>query len=364
MKRILVPENHMAIVMKNAKIHRFLIEGKHWLTWGETADVYDMSKDFYVQQDVDILLNNESFWAYVDVVEVPDGNVGMLYINKVLLRMLGVGRHIFWKGVKPYEFRIEDISSIEIPQDISLNVLEKPVISSYVRSYKLEPNEKGILYVNGKYFRILGAGTYYWWRNPVTVAVTKVDMRQTILELSGQEILTKDKAQIRINFSVQYQVTDIEKALLENKDYEKQLHNIMQLALRGFIGQITLDELMENKAQVNKYVMTVSQEQAQHLGITVLNCGLKDIILPGEMKEIMNQVLIAEKKAQANIIMRREETASTRSLLNTAKLMEENAMLMRLKEMEYIEKIADKINSISISGNGQIIDQLKQMFVK
>ena len=77
----------------------------------------------------------------------------------------------------------------------------------------------------------------------------------------------------------------------------------------------------------------------------------------------MNQVLIAEKKAQANIIMRREETASTRSLLNTAKLMEENEMLFRLKEMEYVEKIADKINTLSVSGNGDLASQLKQLFV-
>jgi hypothetical protein len=92
-------------------------------------------------------------------------------------------------------------------------------------------------------------------------------------------------------------------------------------------------------------------------------CGVRDIILPGEVKEIMNQVLVAQKKAEANVIMRREETASTRSLLNTAKLMEENTMLFKLKEMEYVEKIADKINSISLSGGNQIVDQLKDIFV-
>jgi len=81
------------------------------------------------------------------------------------------------------------------------------------------------------------------------------------------------------------------------------------------------------------------------------------------MKEIMNQVLVAQKKAEANVIMRREETASTRSLLNTAKLMEENSMLFKLKEMEYVEKIADKINSISLSGGNLIVDQLKDIFV-
>jgi regulator of protease activity HflC (stomatin/prohibitin superfamily) len=95
-----------------------------------------------------------------------------------------------------------------------------------------------------------------------------------------------------------------------------------------------------------------------------MDFGVKDIVLPGDVKEIMNQVLVAEKRAQANVIMRREETASTRSLLNTAKLMEENAMLFKLKEMEYVEKIAEKIQTIQLSGGGQLVDQLKQLFVR
>ena len=105
------------------------------------------------------------------------------------------------------------------------------------------------------------------------------------------------------------------------------------------------------------------QFKAEALGVTLLNCGIKDVILPGEVKDIMNQVLIAEKKAQANTIMRREETASTRSLLNTARLMEDNQMLFKLKEMEYVEKIAEKINNISLSGGSLVVDQLKQIFV-
>jgi len=96
--------------------------------------------------------------------------------------------------------------------------------------------------------------------------------------------------------------------------------------------------------------------------VKVLNCGIRDIILTGEMKEIMNQVLVAQKRAQANIITRREETASTRSLLNTAKLMEDNEMLYKLKEMEYVEKIADKIGEITLSGNGGMVKQLKDIF--
>ena len=76
----------------------------------------------------------------------------------------------------------------------------------------------------------------------------------------------------------------------------------------------------------------------------------------------MNQVLMAQKQAQANVITRREETASTRSLLNTAKLMEDNEMLFALKEMEYVEKIADKIGQITVAGNGGVVKQLKEIF--
>jgi regulator of protease activity HflC (stomatin/prohibitin superfamily) len=103
-------------------------------------------------------------------------------------------------------------------------------------------------------------------------------------------------------------------------------------------------------------------ETAGVLGVEVLYAGVKDIILPGDMKEIMNQVLVAQKKAQANVIMRREETASARSMLNTAKLLEENEMLLKLKEMEYLEKIADKVGQITVSGGTDVLKQLRQMF--
>jgi regulator of protease activity HflC (stomatin/prohibitin superfamily) len=104
------------------------------------------------------------------------------------------------------------------------------------------------------------------------------------------------------------------------------------------------------------------KESSDKIGIEITNSGIRDIILTGEMKEIMNQVLVAQKKAQANVIMRREETASTRSLLNTAKLMEDNEMLFKLKEMEYVEKIAEKVGEITVSGGGQVLEQLKEMF--
>ena len=277
--------------------------------------------------------------------------------------VLGPGRYAYWKGVIEYAFIKADLSKIDITENIDLESAKRKELVPYIRVCKIDSFEKGILFVDNKMSRILESGEYYFWKNAKEVSVSKVDLRQLQLEISGQEILTRDKASLRVNFYTQYKVVDIIKALIENKDYEKQLYILMQLALREFIGTLSLDELLEKKESISAYVLATLKDKAYNLGVEIRDCGVRDIILPGEVKEIMNQVLVAQKKAEANVIMRREETASTRSLLNTAKLMEENTMLFKLKEMEYVEKIADKINTISLSGGNQIIDQLKDIFV-
>lgn len=254
------------------------------------------------------------------------------------------------------------MSKIYITEKIDSALFSKYELSKYVRTFEVAAYEKAVLIVNDVYVKTLESGTYRFWKNDTTIKIAKADLRQLQLEVAGQELLTKDKAAIRINFDTTYKVTDIEKALLENKSFEKQLYTAMQLALRNYVGTYTLDELLENKEQIAKAVFADTKAEATKLGVTVLNCGIRDVILTGEMKDIMNQVLIAQKKAQANVITRREETASTRSLLNTAKLMEDNEMLYKLKEMEYVEKIADKIGEISVSGNGSMIKQLKEIF--
>ena len=97
---------------------------------------------------------------------------------------------------------------------------------------------------------------------------------------------------------------------------------------------------------------------AGEIGVQITSSGVKDIILPGDVKTILNEVLLARKRAEANVITRREEVASTRSLLNTAKLMEENQTLYKLKELEYVERICENIGSITLAGSGDLLSQL------
>ncbi len=363
MKRIRINTGKIGLVFKNGNYNRVVSEGTYWISPWEEVLQYDMTKPFHPSIELNMLLKDEQLAAMLTVVEVKDSEIVLQHENNNFKNVLGPGRYAYWKGVTNYTFVRIDLSQLEVAADIDANTLIRKEVLPYVRVYPVESYEKGILLIDGKLSKVLDTGVYYFWKNAISISVLKADLRQLQLEVSGQEILTKDKAALRINFYTQYKVVDIIKALIENKDYEKQLYILMQLALREFIGTLSLDELLEKKESIATYVLTSLKDKVSALGVAVKDCGVRDIILPGEMKEIMNQVLVAQKKAEANVIMRREETASTRSLLNTAKLMEENSMLFKLKEMEYVEKIADKINSISLSGGNQIVDQLKDIFV-
>jgi len=321
---------------------------------------YNRSLPFTPQTELKILLKNEALANELTVVDLKDHEIALLNEDGNFKRVLEPGRYAFWKGIKDYDVKIVNLRAVDSIEGVDVNILSKREVLPFVRVYEVYQFEKGLLFIDGQYERVLASGTYFFWKNATPISVLKVDSRQLQLEVSGQEILTKDKAGLRVNFQVLYKVTDVEKAVIANKDYEKQLYTLVQLALREFVGTYTLDELLEKKEAIGEYVKDTLKRKTGELGVRVSDGGVRDIILPGDVKDIMNQVLIAQKKAQANVIMRREETASTRSLLNTAKLMEDNEMLFKLKEMEYVEKIADKIGEITVAGNGQVIEPIRE----
>lgn len=364
LKRIKIEAYQVGLVFENRKLIEVLNEGKYWLFGNKEASIYEMKQSFVSPVELNLLLQNEVLASMLEIIEVADNEIALYFVNGIFKEVLTTGRYAFWRGYADNKFIKADLSKVHITEQIAMTLLENTKVKLFTRKFQVMSHEKALLFVNGAFTKELTAGTYYFWNNAIPVEVKTVDVRMQQLEISGQELLTKDKAGLRINFFVKYQVTDILKALVANKDFEKQLYVAIQLALRAFVGGFTLDELLSKKDTIGASILAEVTAKSNDLGLVVSDAGIRDVILPGDMKEIMNQVLVAEKKAQANSIMRREETASTRSLLNTAKLMEENEMLWKLKEMEYVEKIADKIGEITISGGGNIIGQLKEIFVK
>lgn len=364
MRKVKINAYQVGLVFKDGAYEKVLLTGNYWFWGKEKVRIYDITQPFAAPVELNILLQDAALADILNIVEVKEHEIVLQYQNGLLKEVLTAGRYAFWKSIVPYDFVRADISKLDIPEYIDRTVLVTKQVTPFVRSATVESYENAVMFVDGRFSEVLKSGVYYWWKNAISVFIARVDKRQQQLEISGQEILTKDKATLRVNAWAQYKVVDIKKAVLDNKEYDKQLYVAFQLSLREYVAGFTLDELLEKKDSIAAFILEQVQVKAEALGVTVLGFGIRDIILPGDVKEIMNQVLVAEKKAQANSIMRREETASTRSLLNTAKLMEENAMLWKLKEMEYVEKIADKISYISVTGNGSVVEQLKEMFVK
>ncbi|RXK85710.1 slipin family protein [Filimonas effusa] len=362
MKRVRVNALQVALVFKRGRYLRMLTEGVYWLGFSEKLMVYNTTEQFIPGYELNVLLQDKQLADALHVVEVSNTELVLLYENGLFKKVLTAGRYAFWKHPVQYQFVRADLSEIEITENINRAILLDKLVAPYVRTVTVESYELALLYIDGKYVRVLEPGVYYWWKNNIAITLQRADMRLLQLEINGQEMLTRDKAALRINAYAQYRVTDIEKAM-QNKEYEKQIYVLFQLALRAYTGTLTFDELLERKDAIAPFVLDNLKAKTEAMGLTVYDFGIRDIILPGDVKDIMNQVLVAEKRAQANGITRREETASTRSLLNTAKLMEENQMLWKLKEMEYVEKIAEKISTISVNGNGQLLDQLKQVFI-
>ena len=168
--------------------------------------------------------------------------------------------------------------------------------------------------------------------------------------MSGQEILTKDKVNLRLNLTANWRYHDVLQAFGQLTKPVEHLYRELQFALREAVGTRTLDALLEDKQVIDDVVSAQVKKRVAPFGIEVASLGVKDIVLPGDMKTILSQLVEAEKSAQANVIRRREETAATRSLLNTAKVMENNPVALRLKELETLERVAERIDKISVFG--------------
>ncbi len=362
MQRVTIYPNLVGIVLRDGQYQRLLTTGRHWLKWGEKLRLYNRTEPVSVPFNLGILLEDQAFEQEAQVVDIKDNEIGLHYQNGNFHSILPAGRYAFWNSVIEHRFELYKLDELESIQRLSKRILKSSALLHHRWEFTVENYEHGLLFVDGEFREELGPGYHYFWRNGQALTMLKTDLRVQQLEVSGQEILTRDKAALRHNLLAQYQVTDIRKDQLDNRDSRQQLYLKLQLALREYVGTRSLDELLANKEQVEVQILTQVKEQVAQLGLKLYSAGIRDIILPGDVKDIMNQVLIAEKTAQANTILRREETAATRTLLNTAKLMEDNPMLLRLKEMEYLERVADKVSNLSLSGGGQVLDQLRDIF--
>jgi len=178
-------------------------------------------------------------------------------------------------------------------------------------------------------------------------------------------MLTKDRIALRVTLTAFRRIVDPQRAVSEVPDVDAWLYRLVQFAIREAVAGRTLDEVLAAKNALDVELRAFVRERLAETGIEVTELGVKDVILPGEIRELVNKVVEAERTAKANLIRRQEETAATRSLLNTARLMEDNPLLLRLKELESLERVVEKVGRIDVhAGEGRGLDALVNNLVR
>ncbi len=306
------------------------------------------------------LTRPEAVAQHFVVADVADNELGLVFADGKLVDLVGPGQRAFYaKNLRQIAVRVLDAATeIEAPKEL-VAPLARLKDQALVLLVEVPSDHVGLLYVDGVLQRQLEAGRYAFIRAARRVDAVTLDLRLQTLEVTGQEVLTKDRIGLRANVTAVFRIGDPIQAVSITANLRDHIYKELQFALRQVVGTRTLEEVLGDKQGINAAIAERLVPQLAANGLTVTSVGVKDIILPGDVRELMNRVIEAEKTAQANVIKRREETAATRSLLNTAKLMEDNPILLRLKELEALEKVSEKVGNV-IVGNGMdgVLDDL------
>ncbi|XHA16339.1 slipin family protein [Citrobacter farmeri] len=359
-KKITIRKGQLGLLAKNGDYYQVLEAGEHRLPWFNTPEVLVVNLDGSEVPEAlaNYLRRFQPDWVtrYGLAVDLNDSEAGALYMNEVLQEILPPStRRLYWRADEALKLVRMDTRQVQVPTEV-MNAVLQPRRNGAVKgreamlTVQVPAWHAGVLKIDGETQALLPPGLTAYWKVNHLVDAEVVDTRLQVLEVGGQEILTKDKVNLRLNLAANWRYSDVLQAFAQLTKPLDHLYRELQFALREAVGTRTLDELLEDKQVIDDVVSAQVKDRMAPYGIDVASLGVKDIVLPGDMKTILSRLVEAEKSAQANVIRRREETAATRSLLNTAKVMENNPVALRLKELETLERVAERIDKISVFG--------------
>jgi regulator of protease activity HflC (stomatin/prohibitin superfamily) len=343
-KKIHVKLNERVVVFRDSLPLRALGPGRHTV-WGSRLTEQRFSTDALVLHALPEVREILPADWYREAM-LTKRERGVLYRDGRPQVFLRPGRHHYWAVDDSVELQTY---SVDEPMPELTDELFSIIPGHEFVHVLVEEHERGLEYVQGRFARTLAPGRYALWSYlGAQVVIRKVDMRRQQQQITGQDLMTRDKVTLRLTLTVEYVIDDPEKAAHSVAEVRDSVYLIVQLAARDYVGSKTLDELLEGRDAMTRFLEDDAGPKAARFGARIERVGVKDVVLPGEMKTLLNRVIEAEKAAQANVILRREEVAATRSLANTAKVMAENPILLRLKELEAMKDIAGQIKEVRV----------------
>lgn len=366
LQRKKIKKNQLGVVFKDGQFDSILREGKHWLFSPfkkVEVEIINMRVPIYSHTRLrDMVKAADSkhgvFEGLGQVLDLRDWQRALLWVEGRFVAVLPSKLYVIWTALYDVQIEVVDARKVRFEHE-QLAVISRSN-SDQLNVETVERDHKGVLFLDGRYHSTLDPGRYVFWRNVADVSISNVDMRETAVDVNGQDLMTSDLVTLRINAIVTYRVQDARLAVSSSDNVHQALYRAAQLALRKIVGQHRLDEFLDDKQQISDKALAQLTERTSALGLEIVGLGVRDVILPGEMKNLMNKVIEARKAAEANLISRREETAAIRSQANTAKLLDAHPTLMRLRELEVLEKVAGSSNLQVVLGDKEgLSDKLR-----
>jgi regulator of protease activity HflC (stomatin/prohibitin superfamily) len=369
-RTITVKDGERALVSRNGRLERVLAPGRHRLfdpVNRLTAETFSVVRAEFPAERYAVLKAARPDLAaeLFEAIETKANEVAIVSLDGRPVQLMTPWQvRVYWKVATRIEAERIDVAGDPRVEARHLAMLERNR-ATVITEAVVENHEASLLYVEGRLTERLAPGRHAFWIANRKIEVKRLDLRPQAVEITAQEMLTKDRIALRVTLTAFRRIVDPERVVATVPDVDAWLYRLVQFAIREAVAGRTLDEVLSAKAELDAELRDYVRARVADSGMEVAELGVKDVILPGEIRELVNKVVEAERLAKANLIRRQEETAATRSLLNTARLMEENPLLLRLKELESLERLVEKVGRIDLhAGEGQGFDALLNRLVR
>jgi regulator of protease activity HflC (stomatin/prohibitin superfamily) len=353
LKTVKIRTYEVGLYFRDGEFKGLLGPGRHWFLdplCKTKVEVVSQRNPWLTHEKLDVIVRSGVLKDRAVILDLKDNQRALVWVDGRFSHVLPPALYVYWTGFREVTVELLDVDAQKVRFDHKdlQTIVRSTLVERVLDAFAVEQGQVGVLFQDGKYVETLPPGKYAFWKNVGKLMLIPVDLRETMLDISGQEIMTADKVTLRLNAVVTYRIADAHKALSAADNVQLALYREAQLALRAAIAGRELDQFLADKDAVANQLEAIVRQRVAALGLQVVSLGIRDVILPGDMKDLMNKVTEAKKAAEANLIVRREETAAMRSQVNTAKLLEGNPTLMRLRELEVLEKVAasSKLNVV------------------